>query len=72
MGSIEVGKLADMIVLDKNILEIPPTEIGSAQVLRTVIGGDVVFERSTDPVGEGAIEIDLDLTGRRDHPACRF
>jgi hypothetical protein len=64
-GSIEVGKFADMIVLDQNIFEIEPTKIGTAKVLRTVLDGRVVFEASKDPVGEAAIEssfnVDLDF-----------
>jgi predicted amidohydrolase YtcJ len=42
-GSIEVGKLADMIVLDRNLFEIPSTEIHTARVLRTYLAGNPVF-----------------------------
>jgi predicted amidohydrolase YtcJ len=56
VGSIEVGKYADMIVLDKNILDIPPTEIGSTRVLQTIVNGKVVFDRGSSPADEGAIE----------------
>lgn len=42
-GSIEVGKLADFIVLDRNLFEVPIREIHQTQVLKTVINGDVVF-----------------------------
>jgi predicted amidohydrolase YtcJ len=42
-GSIEVGKLADMIVLDRNLFEIPSTEIHTARVLRTYFAGNSVF-----------------------------
>lgn len=42
-GSIEVGKLANMIVLDRNLFEIPPGEIGGTVVLKTVFEGDVVY-----------------------------
>ncbi|MEM7111317.1 MAG: amidohydrolase [Chloroflexota bacterium] len=45
-GSIEVGKYADMIVLDRNLFAIPPTEIGTTQVELTVLEGEVVFERN--------------------------
>ena len=41
-GSIEVGKSADMIVLDHNLFEIPPEQIGDTQVLETVFEGRVV------------------------------
>ena len=43
-GSIEVGKLADMIVLDRDILTIPPEEIKEIRVLMTMIGGEVVYK----------------------------
>lgn len=42
-GSIEVGKLADLIVLDRDLLEINPQDISDARVLLTLFGGRVVF-----------------------------
>jgi predicted amidohydrolase YtcJ len=44
-GSIEVGKDADMIVLDRNLFDIPTAKIHQTKVLRTVLGGRTVFER---------------------------
>jgi predicted amidohydrolase YtcJ len=41
-GSIEVGKSADLIVLDRNLFEIPPEEISDTRVLETVFEGRVV------------------------------
>jgi predicted amidohydrolase YtcJ len=43
-GSIEVGKLADLIVLDRNFFEIPAQEIAQINVLQTVVGGRVVYQ----------------------------
>jgi predicted amidohydrolase YtcJ len=43
-GSLETGKLADLIVLDRNVLEIPPEEIAQVKVLQTVVGGRVVYQ----------------------------
>lgn len=42
-GSIEVGKLADIIVLDKNLFEIPPEDIHKARVVWTLFEGKDVF-----------------------------
>jgi len=44
-GSIEVGKLADLVVLDRNLFEWPPEEITAAMVQQTVVDGRTVYER---------------------------
>ena len=44
-GSIETGKLADLIILDRNIFEIPIEDIGSTQVYRTYFEGQLVYEQ---------------------------
>ena len=43
-GSIEVGKSADMIVLNHNLFEIPATEIHQTEVEKTIFRGEVVYE----------------------------
>ena len=43
-GSIEVGKSADMIVLDRNLFEIPSAQIADTLVLETVFEGQVVYQ----------------------------
>jgi imidazolonepropionase-like amidohydrolase len=42
IGSIEIGELADLIVLDKNLFEIDPKAISDAKVMSTLFGGRVV------------------------------
>ncbi len=42
-GSIEKGKKADFIILDRNLLEIPIREVHQTQVLTTVLDGEAVF-----------------------------
>lgn len=45
-GSIEPGKLADMIVLDRDILTIDPDHIMDIEVEQTWLGGKLVYERT--------------------------
>lgn len=42
-GSIEVGKYADLIVLDQNLFEVEPWDISKTKSLLTMFGGRVVF-----------------------------
>jgi predicted amidohydrolase YtcJ len=43
-GSIEVGKQADLIVLDRNLFRIPTTRISETRVLLTLLGGKIVYD----------------------------
>ena len=43
-GSLEVDKSADFIVLDRNIFEIPVSEISETKVLLTVVAGKAVHK----------------------------
>ena len=42
-GSIEVGKAADLIILEKNLYTIPVDEISEVKVLHTMIEGKTVY-----------------------------
>ena len=44
-GTIEAGKLADLVVLERDIFRIPPEQIRETRVLTTVAGGRLVYER---------------------------
>ncbi len=44
-GSIEVGKLADVVVLDRNIMQVDVEEIKGTLVDYTIIGGEVLYTR---------------------------
>jgi predicted amidohydrolase YtcJ len=43
-GSIETGKLADLILVSQNIFEVEPSRIAETNVLLTMVGGKIVFE----------------------------
>ena len=43
-GTLERGKLADFVLIDRDLTRIPPETIRDARVTLTVVGGDVVFE----------------------------
>lgn len=47
-GSLTEGKLADFVMLDRDLLTIPAAELRSTQVLMTVVGGQVVYERNPE------------------------
>jgi predicted amidohydrolase YtcJ len=46
-GSLEKGKVADVIIVDHNILEIDPRTISETKVVATIVGGKVVYEADT-------------------------
>jgi predicted amidohydrolase YtcJ len=48
-GSLEVGKFADLIVLDRDVTSIPAEEIAKTRVLQTVVGGRVVYQSADFP-----------------------
>lgn len=45
LGSLEAGKLADVIVIDRNLFDIPEDEIREANVILTVMDGNITFEQ---------------------------
>ena len=42
-GSLESGKLADFVVLSKDIMRVPPPEILTTTVRMTIVGGEIVY-----------------------------
>ncbi len=44
-GSLEPGKLADLVILDQDITVIPPEKIREVKVIKTIVGGNPVYER---------------------------
>ena len=43
-GSLENGKVADVIVVDRNIFEVDPLTIDQTKVVVTIVGGKIVYE----------------------------
>jgi predicted amidohydrolase YtcJ len=48
MGSIEPGKLADMVVLGKDILTVPPETIIDIPIDTTILNGEIVYSRRSN------------------------
>jgi hypothetical protein len=42
-GTLEPGKLADLVVLDRDITVVPPEQLADARVRATVVGGRIVW-----------------------------
>jgi predicted amidohydrolase YtcJ len=42
-GSVEVGKYADLIVLDQDLFQIPIQDVSDVQVLLTLLEGEVMY-----------------------------
>ena len=51
LGSIEVGKLADLVVLDADFLEVGDDEIDDIAAVLTLVGGEVVYDDSSLSLG---------------------
>ncbi len=45
VGTLEVGKLADLAVLSQDIFAVPAQSIAATQVLMTMVGGRIVYQR---------------------------
>ena len=45
VGTLEKGKLADLVMIDRDITRVPPATIRDAKVMLTLVGGRVVFDR---------------------------
>jgi len=44
LGSLEPGKLADMVVLDRNLFDTPPAELNTVPIRMTIVGGKVMYD----------------------------
>ncbi|KAJ4180530.1 hypothetical protein NW755_011627 [Fusarium falciforme] len=55
IGSLEVGKVADVIILQSNYFEVPDDEIARQKSLMTMVGGEVVYIAEGVDFGNGAV-----------------
>ena len=46
IGSLEVGKKADLVVLDWNLFEMDPYEIHKTKVVMTLMDGNIVYQKN--------------------------
>jgi predicted amidohydrolase YtcJ len=56
-GSIEPGKLADLIILARDLFKIEPNQIGDMEVLLTIVGGKTVYQAPSWPATRAAAEM---------------
>lgn len=47
LGTLETGKLADIVILDRNLFEVSPQEIREANVVTTIMDGNIIYSRRT-------------------------
>jgi predicted amidohydrolase YtcJ len=77
-GSLEVGKLADLVVLEKDLTKIDPVTIRDVQVVATIMGGTVVYAAPAKPGAASGpknyleSEVDKPAMGRPGNPPPRY
>jgi predicted amidohydrolase YtcJ len=54
LGSIEPGKLADIVVLGRDLFEVPPEELNTVPIVATIVGGKVIYRNSAAATSVGA------------------
>jgi predicted amidohydrolase YtcJ len=55
-GSLEAGKLADLILLSQDLFKIRPEQIASTEVMLTMVGGKTVYQAPGWPLASVAVE----------------
>ena len=62
LGTIEPGKLADLVVLGQDYLSVPEDDISEIPVLMTIIGGRIVYDASRDKVDRAVLPPGMTIT----------
>jgi predicted amidohydrolase YtcJ len=52
LGSLEPGKLADVVVLGRDLFETPPEELNAVPIRWTIVGGKVAYDAAKNKQGE--------------------
>jgi predicted amidohydrolase YtcJ len=52
LGTIEPGKLADLVILEKDPVMQPISEVGSIETVMTIVGGEIVWESAKSKVSK--------------------
>jgi len=47
IGTLEAGKFADLVVLDRDYLQIPVDDVRKIQPVLTMVNGEIVFQNAT-------------------------
>jgi predicted amidohydrolase YtcJ len=63
-GSLEPGKLADLIIVSQNPFEVDPHELGKTRVVITMVGGRVVYQQPNGSFGPDS----KNQPGAKSHP----
>jgi len=59
LGSLEVGKYADLVVLDRNLFDIDPTEISDVMVMMTMMDGKFTFNRANEMAKKEVVKVEV-------------
>jgi predicted amidohydrolase YtcJ len=54
LGSIQPGKLADLVVLDRDYLTVPVDQIKDIKSVMTMVGGRIVYDAGAEPAATPA------------------
>jgi predicted amidohydrolase YtcJ len=54
LGSLEPGKLADLVVLKRDVFKVPAEELNTVPIAATIVGGKIMYRDSADATSIGA------------------
>ena len=63
-GSLEVGKLADFLVVDRDVLTVPSDQLKDVHVLETYVGGKLLYQENSARQASEWIVGDRDANAR--------